>query len=190
MIGLNQIVNLYRRVSCVRRFGTTPCLFPENVSSHMYLVGLISLVLVGDRTDMDKFRVLGMSLTHDIEESLQGDVVATVKRFLPAVRDALDEAAREFLDVVIEDIQNKELLSSLWHEYKDQETDEAKLAKQADRIAQMVPMVIEHDLGNVYSEQILRNIAVVLAENDYAEIDEIRDYLTERGITLGSTVEW
>jgi len=156
----------------------------------MYLVGLISLVLVGDRTDMDKFRVLGMSLTHDIEESLQGDVVATVKRFLPAVRDALDEAAREFLDVVIEDIQNKELLSSLWHEYKDQETDEAKLAKQADRIAQMVPMVIEHDLGNVYSEQILRNIAVVLAENDYAEIDEIRDYLTERGITLGSTVEW
>jgi len=191
MIGIDALVNIYRRLSCIRRYGTTPCNLPESVSSHMYLVGLISIMLTAERNDVDRYRVVGMALTHDLEESIQGDVVATVKRFQPSVRDALDEAASEFLGVVTEGLGQGEFLQSLWHEYKEHKTPEAIIAKKSDMIAQIVPMVIEHDLGNKYAEQIINNIVFALREADHEDLDEIVKFLMDRKVSLkGHKMEW
>lgn len=107
---------------------------PESVADHSHGVALISLALLGSVEDvaLDRARVLALAIAHDLAESVTGDLSLGGSRFLPAGAKAIAEEAA--LDELLADLPFGSEWQALWQEFEEQETAEAKLVRDADRL--------------------------------------------------------
>jgi putative hydrolase of HD superfamily len=126
---------------------------PETVASHMYRMGVISM-LVPDQ-GYDRERCIKMSIVHDIAESIVGDItpfdnVNDQDKFSQenAAMEKFRTTLLQDLDMNVEENQRfKELVQEmidLWHEYEDLKTPEALLVKDIDRF-DMVLQATEYE---------------------------------------------
>jgi putative hydrolases of HD superfamily len=107
---------------------------PESVADHSHGVALISLALLGstDTAGLDRARVLAMAIAHDVAESVTGDLSLGASRLLPpGAKAAAEEAA---MDELLEGLPFRADWQALWQEFEEQETPEAKLVRDADRL--------------------------------------------------------
>lgn len=106
---------------------------PESVADHSHGVALIALALLGHCEEpLDHARVLSMAIAHDLAESVTGDLSLGASRLLPAgAKAAAEEAA---LDELLEGLPVRADWQALWQEFEEQETAEAKLVRDADRL--------------------------------------------------------
>ena len=94
---------------------------------------LIALALLGHCEEpLDHGRVLAMAIAHDLAESVTGDLSLGASRLLPSgAKAAAEEAA---LDELLEGLPVRADWQALWQEFEEQETPEAKLVRDADRL--------------------------------------------------------
>ena len=108
---------------------------PESVADHSHGVALISLALLGTvdaEPPLDRARVLALAIAHDLAESVTGDLSLGASRLLPGgAKAAAEEAA---LDELLEGLPLRAEWQALWQEFEEQETPEAKLVRDADRL--------------------------------------------------------
>ncbi len=108
---------------------------PESVADHSHGVALISLALLGTvdaDPPLDRARVLALAIAHDLAESVTGDLSLGASRLLPGgAKAAAEEAA---LDELLEGLPLRAEWQALWQEFEEQETPEAKLVRDADRL--------------------------------------------------------
>jgi 5'-deoxynucleotidase YfbR-like HD superfamily hydrolase len=97
-----------RRLDSVIRFSSIPVTFSESTASHSFWVALYSLMIwqaladaIPDNTMPPLEEVLRHAVTHDLGESVGGDVVRTLKYSTPEMKREVDRA---------EDILVKKLL--------------------------------------------------------------------------------
>lgn len=106
---------------------------PESVADHSHGVALITLLLL-DLVDepLDRGRALAMAIGHDLPESVTGDLSLGASRLLPpGVKHAAEVAA---LDELLTDLPFAAAWRDRWHQFEAQETSEAKLVRDADRL--------------------------------------------------------
>ena len=104
--------------------------FSDNIASHSFRTAIIGYFLAKlEKANANK--VVLMCLFHDIEEARSGDQNWVHKRFVKVFEEEIREGQLSPLP------QNKELLL-LSREYQERKTPEAKIAKDADLLDQIL----------------------------------------------------
>lgn len=104
----------------------------ESVAEHTFGVATLAL-LVGDQIpDIDRGRLLAIALLHDLAEVLVGDLPHTARHFFG--KEAKDKAEYQAMLELVADLANAEEYLTLWQEYTQRASREARLVKQLDRL--------------------------------------------------------
>ena len=105
----------------------------ESVADHSHGVATAALLLceLHDRP-VDRARVLTMAVLHDLPESVTGDLSLGASRLLPPGAKAAAEGAA--LDELGAGLPFFAGWRAAWDEFEAQETEEARLVRDADRL--------------------------------------------------------
>ena len=106
---------------------------PESVADHSYRVALLTMTL-SDRKGLDTLKAVRMALLHDLAESKVGDLTPRQKQDNHGNLET--EALSEILTDLPEEMEN--LYLDTWNEYQKNETPEAKLVHNADKIEMLI----------------------------------------------------
>lgn len=112
----------------------------DNISSHSYRVTVIGYFLA-KLSNADVVKVVLMCLFHDVSESRSGDQNWINKRYVKVYEDEITKDQLSPLPFSDE-------LMELNHEYQERKTLEAKLAKDADLIDQILLLKEYEHVGN------------------------------------------
>lgn len=129
----------------VNRLKTTPRLGwlqrgvtrAESVADHSHGVALAALLLLDAAgAGLDRARVVTMAVLHDLPESVTGDLSLGASRLLPpGAKPRLEAAA---MDELGDGLPLFAGWRDLWDEFEAQETPEAQLVRDADRVDLLV----------------------------------------------------
>jgi len=113
----------------------------ESVAEHVFITTFIAYVFSRMRSDIDASRLIHMCLVHDLLEARTGDLNTVQKKYVTADNArALSEAVR--------DLPFGEDLASLVKEFEAGESEEAKLARDADQLAFLIDLKALADAGH------------------------------------------
>lgn len=102
---------------------------PESVADHTYRTAMAAMVL-SDSLGLDTLKVLRMALLHDLAEAETGDITPRQKQ--ENHTDLEDHAMKLLFSVLPDSIRS--IYWETWLEYQGNETPEAVLVHDADKI--------------------------------------------------------
>ncbi|XP_056632787.1 5'-deoxynucleotidase HDDC2 [Diorhabda sublineata] len=102
----------------------------EQIASHMYAMGIMTFLL-GNDSQLDRFKCLQLALVHDLAECIVGDITPHDNISEEKKHEMEDEAMKELTSYVGSEIGS--LIYNLYKEYEAKETPEAKFVKDLDR---------------------------------------------------------
>lgn len=103
---------------------------PESIASHMYSMGVMTFLL-GNNTDLDRFKCLQLALIHDLAECIVGDI-APCNNVPKDLKHTMELKAMTELAAHLPEETGK-IIVDIYVEYEKQETAEAKFVKDLDR---------------------------------------------------------
>lgn len=105
----------------------------ENSAEHSWHLAMMTLVYM-DMAEgpVDPLKVVKMALVHDIVEIDAGDTYAFDDEGLKEKENKEKQAAKRLFDILPQDIG--ENLRSLWYEFEDLKTEEARFVRALDRL--------------------------------------------------------
>ena len=116
----------------------------DNIASHSYRVTWIGWILAKEEK-ADVGKVIQMCLAHDISEARSGDQNWVHKKYVKVFEDEI--AKDQVKDLLIE-----KDLTEILNEYQERKTKEAKVAKDADLIDQILLLKEYVVAGNIEAE--------------------------------------
>lgn len=122
----------------------------EDVAQHTFDVTAITLLLADELertgTKLNRERALSMAVVHDWAEASVGDFPYTALKYLgPAgTKKSIEERA---LEEILSRLSNKAKYLSLWREYSEKRTIEAKLVHAADYLSMLVQALKYRERG-------------------------------------------
>ncbi|MEN6437431.1 MAG: HD domain-containing protein [Syntrophobacter sp.] len=116
----------------------------ESVADHSFRVAMIGFTLARLAGNVDPFKVVCLALFHDVPEARTGDMNYVNKRYV-----TVDEGGA--VDDLAEALPFGDELKELLAEYRDRETEESRLAHDADQLDLILELKEQNDLGNVYA---------------------------------------
>lgn len=137
---IEQIVDFLHRVENLKstlRYCHTTTGRKESSAEHSWRLALMVFMAAegsGIKIDMD--RAMRMALVHDIAEAITGDIdfaVITEGRMTKKEKQDLEIKAINELAGILPEKRGEEI-KSLWEEYEDGKTDEARFVKALDKI--------------------------------------------------------
>jgi len=142
------IDDIYTRLSSITRFNTRPKIVNESVAEHSYFVVLCSM-LISEFADKNNIASnMKMSVLHDVEESMSGDIPAHVKEDNVKLYNEIQKVNRDMMKTIL-----SVLPSDMSHEYSDL-WNKCKKTKNitnfADCLSGVLYCVREEKLGNHY----------------------------------------
>lgn len=126
----------------------------QSVAEHSFRVALIAFALadmVKEEMEVDRAKLLAMSLFHDFPEARTGDLNYVNKRYVQADEQKAIEEIRQAYPFGGE-------IFTLLKEYREGETVEAQLAHDADQLELMLMLKKELELGNAFAENWMQNV--------------------------------
>ncbi|XP_071539226.1 5'-deoxynucleotidase HDDC2 [Panulirus ornatus] len=103
---------------------------PETISGHMYRMAIMSFLLDED-DDVNRDRVMKISLVHDMAESVVGDLTPHCG-VSGEDKHKREVAAMEYFKSLVGEKAGNEMFN-LFLEYEEQKTPEAKIVKDFDK---------------------------------------------------------
>ncbi|MEW6043556.1 MAG: HD domain-containing protein [Thermoproteota archaeon] len=103
---------------------------PESVADHCFSTTVIAMVL-SDKKNLDTVRIIKMSLLHDLAEAITGDL--TPDKVSKAKKIEMENTAMTRILANLDDAQKSEYLA-IWNEYQTNNSKEAKLLHQIDKL--------------------------------------------------------
>ncbi|GLE04286.1 hypothetical protein PINS_up013201 [Pythium insidiosum] len=105
---------------------------PESVADHMYRMGICGLLIDEVNPSVNRSKCIKMAIVHDLAESLVGDITphdgVSNEDKHRMEREALDKIC-----ATLGDSPAAEEIKSLWHEYEQGTTEEARMVKDFDK---------------------------------------------------------
>lgn len=176
----------------VYRYSGTKMIEPESLTTHVYETQMIGYMIIHHLNSkcgesLDKGLYLEKVLHHDMEESMTGDVVRTLKYHNPSVLRELQSVAKE----VAEDLyfqyfeDDKGELFDIWDNAKSGK--EGFILKFVDTLTVVNRVVKEVEyFKNIYFLRVayevsyyLRDLKDLIQKNPYKYTQSSVDYLTE-----------
>jgi putative hydrolase of HD superfamily len=148
----------------------------ESVASHTFGVAFVVLVLASQMDEpLELGKALAMAILHDLPEALTSDIPTPAWRLMPegAKPRAEDQAMRHILD----GLAGRDALRALWRELKEDQTAEAHLVHDADKLdLYLQAMRYEQQSGNRRLAEFWHKPAVF----HFAQIQVLYDALRQR----------
>jgi len=112
---------------------------PESVSDHSFRVAI--LVMLYSKSPLDREKCLKMALIHDLSEIYIGDIPTRLKEEDKVISDEEKvrlekEGFKKLFKKLPKD--HKEELKSIWEEFLEQRTEEAKFVNDMDKIEMLL----------------------------------------------------
>lgn len=114
----------------------------ESVAEHSWRLALFAVALEEHFPELNFTKVIEMCLIHDIGEAYEGDISAKLQVDQEEKLKAEEKAMLKITESLKMTTKNK--LLSLWQEYNNGETLEAKLVKALDKME----TIIQHNQGS------------------------------------------
>lgn len=108
----------------------------NTVAEHSWRIGLMAFVIAAEcKINIDMAHTLGLALVHDLAEAKTGDIDAYAQ-IQGGAEVIKEKATQEALAMhqMTDDLSFGDWIYSLWREYEDQTTTEAKFVKALDKI--------------------------------------------------------
>ncbi|KZT70809.1 hypothetical protein DAEQUDRAFT_764378 [Daedalea quercina L-15889] len=118
---------------------------PESISDHMYRMAMLAMC-TSDAT-LDVSKCVMMCLVHDLAEAQVGDIAPREGIPRAEKRRLEEEAMRNFVHEMLHDTTAAQYIMSLWKEYEEQQTDEARFVKDLDRF-EMASQASEYETNH------------------------------------------
>lgn len=112
----------------------------ESVAEHTFMVMFITHVMARLCPEADELRLLRMSLLHDLPEARMGDLNAVQKKYVSANED-------KAVSDLMRDHSQGSLLADLIVEFREGDTLEAQLARDADQLSLLLDLKALCDIG-------------------------------------------
>lgn len=114
---------------------------PESVAEHSWRLCLLALAVGPHLSGLDTKRLIELCIVHDLGETFEGDISAKLQDDSPE-KSATERAAVSRLSSLLP-AGDGSRLRTLWKEYDDAATPEARAAKALDKIE----TIIQHNQG-------------------------------------------
>jgi putative hydrolase of HD superfamily len=142
----NRLVRFLREINKLKEIQRTGWIRdgvknPESVADHCFLTVLMTLIIGKYRKDIDLFKAVKMALVHDIVECKTGDLVLLYPEYrndnfkdavTAEVKKEREQKGMEELVSILDEYGQEYL--TLWKEYGEGKTPEARFVKQIDRL--------------------------------------------------------
>jgi len=115
---------------------------PESISDHMYRMAVLAMC-VSDQT-LDISKCVMMAVVHDLAEAQVGDIAPQEGIPKAEKQRRESEAMQNFVHEMLHDSPAALRIMSLWKEYEDQATPEARFVKDLDRF-EMAAQALEYE---------------------------------------------
>jgi len=143
----SHLKNLYRQGWLKKNIPEEKC---ESVADHSFGVAILSMIVAEEYfPDLDIAKVMKIALTHEIGEIIVGDITPHDKISKEEKHKLEETAVKE----IFGGFPNPEKYISIWKEYENNQTPEAKFVKQMDRLEMALQAsVYEHQKHGDLSE--------------------------------------
>jgi len=127
---------------------------PESVADHSYSLTVMAMIL-SELNHLDSDKTIKMSLIHDLAESLTGDI--TPESMTKNEKTKLEnDAMNKILKKLPEKLQEK--YQTVWKEYQDNQTKEAQLVHDLDKVEMALQAKIySNDMSSSALKQFLNS---------------------------------
>lgn len=115
----------------------------ESVAEHIMRSASLAL-FAGPKLGVDANKLVKMALVHDMGESVIGDIVIERAGKIVGPKEEKYKNEKKAIESLLRDLENGKELISLWEEFEEQKTEEAKILKQLDRL-EMVMQALEYE---------------------------------------------
>jgi len=153
-VNIEQLVSFFFEVGSLRKIVRSHRQtlltedFSDNISSHSYRASIIGWFLARIE-EADPYKVVMMCLIHDLEETRTGDQNWVHKKYVKVFEEEVREGQLSLLP------EAEEILK-LSKEYQERKTIEAKVAKDADLLEQILTLKEYTWRGNKEAEKWLK----------------------------------
>ncbi len=169
------------RMKFIQRWGLMRNTLPENDMEHALQTAMIAhaMAVMGNvrygRTYNAEY-IMALAMYHDASEVITGDLPTPIKHHNPAIKTEYNK---------LEDIAAQKLISMLPPDLRDyytpliahdEETEEWKIVKAADRICAYIKCLEERKGGNLEFESARKSVKKTL---DQIELPEVQDFISQ-----------
>jgi len=124
----SHLKNLYRQGWLKENIPEHKC---ESVADHSFGVAILSMILCEEYfPELDISKVMKLALIHEVGEILAGDITPHDK----ITKEKKYEMEREAIVKIFEGFPTPKKYLSLWEEFEENKTSEAKFVKQIDKL--------------------------------------------------------
>jgi putative hydrolase of HD superfamily len=161
------ILEIDRLKTVYRRTYLTDKSRHENSAEHSWHIAVMALVLAeySNEPDPDLFRVVAMLLLHDLVEIDAGDTFAYDREAQENKREREQAAAERLFALLPAD--QAEWFRSIWEEFEERRTPEAKFAAALDRLQPLLHNL--HTRGKSWQEHGVKKDQVIGLNRHMAE---------------------
>ena len=117
---------------------------PESVADHSYSMSIMGMI-ISDIENYNTEKIVKMILLHDLAESEIGDFTPgeiSVEKKMELENKAFEKIASSLPDKI------KSQYQKLWEEYQNQDSEDAKIVHQLDRLEMALQAKIYYDEGH------------------------------------------
>ncbi len=139
---------------------------PESVADHVYGLAVLSM-LISDLKGLNAEKMFRLAVIHDLEEAILGDLTSEEKKKENNLKTLEEKAIKKVLSSLPLNLKQK--YYSLWLEYKNASSKEAKLIKELDKLEMVLQALLYEEKFNLNLEEFWET-----AEN---EIENLKDFL-------------
>ncbi|MBF0100983.1 MAG: HD domain-containing protein [Desulfobacterales bacterium] len=141
---MNPLANLLFEANLLKRVPRSGFHFlgqgHESVAEHSFMITFIAYTMTQLEPQADALKLISMCLLHDLPEARTGDLNYVHKKYVTADED-------KALHHMLENIPFKSDIRELIDEFKQGETVESRLAKDADQLAFILELKAKIDMG-------------------------------------------
>ncbi len=186
---MNNFYGILARMRYIDRWGLMRNTINENIAEHSLDVAIIAHALAvigntyfGKKLNAEHIAMLG--IMHDTTEIFTGDLPTPIKYYAPEIRDAYKKVERTAA---------RQLLSELPEEMRpayesvliEEENEEWKYVKAADKMSAYIKCLEERDMGNTDFVKAEETIYKTLQEMHMEELDFfMKEFLPSYNETL------
>jgi len=150
--GLIQFIQTAGKLKQVKRQGWIErgVQHPESVAEHSFMLALMAM-LFAEKEKLNVNKAVQMALVHDLPEALCGDIASRAKEEQQQCSNKeKHEREEKALKEILKNLDSKtaKKILSLWHEFEQRKSREAKLVYELDRLEAIFQAVEYERKGN------------------------------------------
>lgn len=143
---------------------------PETVAEHSFRLAVLAMVLA-PQFGADQLKAMKMALVHDIGEAEIGDVIVTYgDQILEDHSNKISNEKAAFANIF--SLIEGDEYTALFDEFEAQQTPEAKLVKQLDKIEMSMQALEYEEEQPVHLDPFFLNVRNALIEGDLKSLAE------------------